>query len=356
VATTGISYKSGKQYLQELLYTLQPNQVDGIAIHAYGGPPDPANPNGAMDIFRFGLNGGLGYRNQLQWIDALGFSQTPVLLTEFSAHVANGREDLVANFLRSAATDINQWNGGSTNHDLIGAIWFVWNYGSFAAESIALYPQVQTAFRDQQQVIPAGNPAGYGTCAAAPAGTSRTFTETNQTVSGPFLDRWNNQGGLTVYGYPVQPAGCVKDSRTGRIIWSQWFQRHRMEWHPEFNGTALGAIGSQRAREQGFDPDNWTPQAQPAGTCELIGPVINGVQRGKWVCGDILTAWKAYGVNIYGYPVSAEFDYANPAGGTFRSQYFERARLERHFNPTRIQGGLLGCEAAGLVGRGVLGC
>jgi hypothetical protein len=54
------------------------------------------------------------------------------------------------------------------------------------------------AFRNQQNLLPAGNPAGYGVCAAAPGGSSRTFPETNQTVSGPFLDRWNNQGGLGV--------------------------------------------------------------------------------------------------------------------------------------------------------------
>jgi hypothetical protein len=41
----------------------------------------------ALAAFEWGLGGGLGYRNTAQWIDALGFSRTPLLITEMSAHL-----------------------------------------------------------------------------------------------------------------------------------------------------------------------------------------------------------------------------------------------------------------------------
>ena len=105
------------------------------------------------------------------------------------------------------------------------------------------------------------------------------------------------------------------------------------------------------ASTKGINPDNWTPQPQPAGTCQLLGPFPGG---GKWVCGDFLSAWNASGVGIYGYPISAELNYTTANGTVVRAQWFERARLERH--SSGILGGLLGCEAGGYVGQGVPGC
>ncbi len=55
----------------------------------------------------------------------------------------------------------------------------------------------------------------------------RYFPETGHTVCLKFLDYWNTAGGLDMFGYPVTEYKI----ENGRIV--QYFQRARMEWHPE---------------------------------------------------------------------------------------------------------------------------
>jgi hypothetical protein len=343
----GPAYRSGQGYLSELLYVLHPRDIDGIALHAYGGYPG-GTPS-ALDTFRLGIEPGMGYRDQAQWIDALGFSRTPLLVTEWSARVrADGSgQDLVARFVGDAARDLHEWNSGPANHAILGAAWFTWNDDEFASESIARYVGVRAAFAGAAAAYPAGDAAHGGRC-WAPGGTrSRFFPETGHAVRGPFLDLWESRGGLAVFGYPIGEAGCLEDARTGRVLWSQWFQRHRMEYHPELGGTryevSLGAAGSLLAREHGIDPDDWTPQPQPGGPCALLGP---GPGMGKWVCGDLLARFRATDLSAIGWPISAETWFRTRGGSWLVAQWFERARLERH--PTGIEGGLLGCEQSGL--------
>jgi hypothetical protein len=349
----GPAYRSGQDYLREILYLLQPREVDGIALHAYGGYP--GGMPSALDTFRVGIEPGMGYRDQAQWIDALGFSRTPLLITEWSAHVRpdGSGQDLVARFVADASRDLHEWNGGPVNHAILGAAWFTWNADEFASESIARYDAVRAAFATAAAGYPPGD-AGHGGRCWAPAGTrARYFHETAHEVRGPFLDLWEGRGGLAVFGFPIGDAACQEDARTGRVLWSQWFQRHRMEYHPELRGTryevSLGAAGSLLARAYGVNPDDWTPQPQPGGTCELLGP---GPGMGKWVCGDFLGRFRATDLSVIGWPISGETWFRTRSGYWLVAQWFERARLERH--PTGIAGGLLGCEQSGL--QAVAGC
>jgi len=55
----------------------------------------------------------------------------------------------------------------------------------------------------------------------------RYFPETSHTVCLKFLDYWNTTGGLDMFGYPITEYKI----ENGRIV--QYFQRARMEWHPE---------------------------------------------------------------------------------------------------------------------------
>src|SRR3978361_1826906 len=56
------------------------------------------------------------------------------------------------------------------------------------------------------------------------ASDSRFFPETGQTVSGKFLDYWNNNGGLAVFGYPITDAENETDSENGKVYLTQWFE------------------------------------------------------------------------------------------------------------------------------------
>ncbi len=76
--------------------------------------------------------------------------------------------------------------------------------------------------------------------------TNRYFAETGYGVRGQFLQFWEQHGGLNVLGYPIsnEVQEMLDDNRVHRV---QYFQRARLEDHPEFANTPyatqLGLIG-----------------------------------------------------------------------------------------------------------------
>jgi hypothetical protein len=349
--------RPGRDYLVELLYWLQPNEVDGVSIHAYGGWSHEAH---AMQIFRTGLANGMGYQNQARLLDELGYSAVPLFISEWSALTRTpDDQEATARFVASAVRDVHEWNQGPNNHPIHALVWFIHDAPeTFPTESIARFPALQRAFTDAARTYRSTDPSRRSTCVPPPPSNAvRFFSETRREVRGVFLQRWQTSGtsALSVFGFPIGDAGCVTDPRTGRILFSQWFQRHRLEYHPEHAGGPLeqmvmiGSIGASLARERvGLDPDDWSPQQRPAGRrCELIGPQPG---RGKWVCDDFLDRYRRDGLPLLGYPISAEMPFRTVQGTVITVQWFERARLERH--PSGIEGGLLGCEQSGFRGPG----
>jgi hypothetical protein len=69
------------------------------------------------------------------------------------------------------------------------------------------------------------------------------FPQTGHTVSGKFLDYWNANGGLAIFGYPISD----QYTENGQTV--QYFERQRMELHPENAGTPyevlLGLLGNK---------------------------------------------------------------------------------------------------------------
>src|SRR5207244_3620922 len=63
------------------------------------------------------------------------------------------------------------------------------------------------------------------------SGAGRTFAETGQTVRGPFLAHWEGHGGLAIYGFPISPE--LVEILDGKPYLVQYFERARMEYHPE---------------------------------------------------------------------------------------------------------------------------
>lgn len=171
---------------------------------------------------------------------------------------------------------------------------------------------------------------------------SRYFPETGHTVRGPFLQFFDQRGGLEIFGYPITDE--FRDPATGMLM--QYFQRARMEWHPANPGpykVLLGLLGS----ELGHDQPPLPPEEIPAPTnpdCAYFP------QTGHAVCYSFLEFFNKKGrVDIFGYPVG-EIMLEN---GRI-VQYFQRARLEWYPERRpgqRVQLGLLGVvrfENAGL--------
>jgi hypothetical protein len=72
--------------------------------------------------------------------------------------------------------------------------------------------------------------------------SQRYFHETGHVVSNAFLEFFDRHGGLDIFGYPISEA--IYEGN--RIV--QYFQRARMEWHPENpdpHKVQLGLLGNQ---------------------------------------------------------------------------------------------------------------
>ncbi|WP_322494121.1 hypothetical protein [Chloroflexus sp.] len=67
-------------------------------------------------------------------------------------------------------------------------------------------------------------------------GDGTWFAQTGHTLRNspaPFRTFWLNNGGLEVFGYPLSEQFQERNQATGEIYWVQYFERQRMEWHPD---------------------------------------------------------------------------------------------------------------------------
>ncbi len=65
----------------------------------------------------------------------------------------------------------------------------------------------------------------------------RFFAETSHGVGGKFLDYWETHGGLDVFGYPISEEIIEILPETKQYHTVQYFQRARLELHPQHAGT-----------------------------------------------------------------------------------------------------------------------
>ncbi len=105
--------------------------------------------------------------------------------------------------------------------------------------------------------IPRGNPL------------QRYFPETGHTVSYAFLSFYDQNGGLDIFGYPISEP-LVEN---GRIV--QYFQRTRMEWHPERprgDRVLVGALGLAYIQKFGVPEEYRKPQPPSARPAIVVPP------------------------------------------------------------------------------------
>jgi hypothetical protein len=162
------------------------------------------------------------------------------------------------------------------------------------------------------------------------------FGQTGHYVRGAFLDYWERNGGLAIFGFPITEE-YIRNS-DGKVV--QFFERARLE--VSGSGTSafvqLGLVGSEymRARGLGFP---------------RVAPVPNTATRryfpetGHTIQGGFKQFWETRGgLAIFGFPLSEEVQELLPSGVQRTVQYFERARFE--WNGRGVDLGLLGVDLA----------
>lgn len=95
------------------------------------------------------------------------------------------------------------------------------------------------------------NEAPFQPLKNAPAASSQStfFTATKHSLSGQFLQYWQTHGGLAIFGYPLSEPFTEVNPTDGKSYTVQYFERARLEYHPEQTNPAykveLGQLGRQ---------------------------------------------------------------------------------------------------------------
>jgi hypothetical protein len=166
------------------------------------------------------------------------------------------------------------------------------------------------------------------------------FPQTGHTLSYGFLQYWHDNGGITVFGYPI----TEELQESGLTV--QYFERARFEYHPENQEpyrVLLGLLGTDAVEKLTSSPLNATTVAPKADQ-------VYFQETGHSLSFAFKDFWQANGgLAIFGYPISEEL-----SEGGLTVQYFERARFEYHAEiqpPDQVlltQLGRLAAEAKGV--------
>lgn len=152
--------------------------------------------------------------------------------------------------------------------------------------------------------------------------SKRYFAATGHSLSGVFKTVWESRGGLAQFGLPLTEPFAETSIDDGRTYTVQYFERVRLEYHPEKAGTEyevlLGFLGKAF---HAVDP----PAAALPGARYFP-------ETGHNLSGDFRAYWERNGgLAVNGYPITEEISEVNAIDGkTYTVQYFERARFERH--------------------------
>lgn len=166
----------------------------------------------------------------------------------------------------------------------------------------------------------------------ARAADEQCFAATGFCVHGRFLDYWQTHGGLAINGYPLGDEH-VETLDDGQQYTVQYFERVRLELHPENQppyDVLLGQFGRRILREayvvdrRAYARDV-VPPAQP------VPGEVYFAETGHNISPRFLDYWQQHGgLAQFGYPITEERYDILEDGKTYRTQYFERARLEYH--------------------------
>ncbi len=205
-------------------------------------------------------------------------------------------------------------------------------------------------------VVSAGTLIAQPTDPAEPVDGCAYFEETSHNLCAPFDEYWASNGGLPVFGYPKTEAADEVNLDLGEEFLTQYFERERMEYHPENEGTPyailLGRLGNEVLLQMERD---WTAYPKDDPSTENYQAAT-----GFAIAPQFYAYWSSHGLDLgeagvsfaeslalFGYPISPAMVETNTSGDTVLTQWYERARFEYHpDNPAEFQVllGLLGNE------------
>jgi len=195
---------------------------------------------------------------------------------------------------------------------------------------------------------------------AAP--NARFFATTGHTLSGPFRQYYESHGlnlgdpgisdreSLALFGYPVSEPFNEINPDTGNILQVQYFERARMEYHPQNPDpykVLLGRLGANTVIRLGFTDIPQPPRNQ---ACQSFP------ETPYQLCDPFRAFWNASGgLPVFGFPITPARDEVSQTDGkTYQTQWFERERLEYHpenrGTPYEVLLGLLAAEELRLRG------
>lgn len=170
------------------------------------------------------------------------------------------------------------------------------------------------------------------------------FSETGNCISGRFLQYWQQNGGLSIFGFPVTPERPEQNADTGKTYVTQWFERNRFELHPELVApydVLLGRLGSDRLGQMGINWQAAPRESGPKPGCQWFEQTGHNVCNQEGASG-FRSYWEGNGLltpgldryqrslALFGLPLTALRSETNTSGDTVLTQWFERARLEWH--------------------------
>jgi hypothetical protein len=223
-----------------------------------------------------------------------------------------------------------------------------------------LHDYVQWAAGDGRPMRYTAEPIPTDPIWGSPSG-GRYFPETGHTISGLFKQYYETHGlelgdrgisareSLALFGYPLSAPFSDLNPDTGEPLITQYFERARMEYHPDNPNpykVLLGRLGASSliAREGVlFRPTGSNVPPTPP-TCQNFG------ETGYDLCPPLRGFWQRNGgLAVYGYPINAARDETSRTDHkTYLTQWFERERLEYHpelrGTPYEVLLGLLGAE------------
>jgi hypothetical protein len=163
-------------------------------------------------------------------------------------------------------------------------------------------------------------PSAIDPSGPAPSPESVYFPQTSHNLGGEFLRYWQQNGALSVFGYPVSEPFVER----GYTV--QYFERNRFELHPENQppyNVLLGRLGA----------DSIAPRVFAAVEPFESGPDhVYFPETGHSLSFAFLGYWaRNGGLAQFGYPISEELrERSSTDGKDYTVQYFERARFEYH--------------------------
>jgi len=159
-----------------------------------------------------------------------------------------------------------------------------------------------------------------------------------------FVDFWVNNGGLQVFGYPISAPGNEYRQDQNNSFYTQWFERQRLELHPENNppyDILLGLLGEDRLKDTGRSRDSFKRENSMP-NCRYFS------ETGFNLCGGFWKEWRSKGLQfdkypnkyseaeslaLRGFPISSvqtETVIADGQDHSLSIQWMERARFEYH--------------------------